>query len=175
VGALGIPTRSLAFVNERDLFFDPVLGSNVSAARHAVSIDEQREDFEPTLWAPREATDMKQVWFAGVHSDIGGGVKPKKDQLLSDIALAWMAKEATTKGLRFEPHLVGATKGLHQAEQNRSYRTFWRMLGKRERELGKDAVVHASVQERAHAGGYSPKPLQRWLDENRGWGAIEPW
>ncbi|MCP5040647.1 MAG: DUF2235 domain-containing protein, partial [bacterium] len=42
VGALGVPTRVLAFVEENDLFFDPVLGSNVKVARHAVSIDEKR-------------------------------------------------------------------------------------------------------------------------------------
>lgn len=44
VGALGIPTRVLAFVDERDLFYDAQIGSNVKVARHAVAIDEQRED-----------------------------------------------------------------------------------------------------------------------------------
>ncbi len=69
--ALGVPTRVLAFVEENDLFFDPVLGSNVRVARHAVSIDEKRGDFVPTFWDPKESADLKQVWFAGVHSDVG--------------------------------------------------------------------------------------------------------
>ena len=49
VGALGIPTRALAFVDEPDLFFDHEIGSNVTTARPAVSIDERRADFKPTL------------------------------------------------------------------------------------------------------------------------------
>jgi uncharacterized protein (DUF2235 family) len=76
VGALGIPTRVLAFMNEKDLFYDRELGSNVRVARHAVSLDERRGDFEPTLWSPKEAIDIRQVWFAGVHSDVGGGYAP---------------------------------------------------------------------------------------------------
>ncbi len=71
VGALGIPFSVMALFDSHDEFYDTKMGANVSYARHALSIDEQREDFEPTVWTPRTGVDLKQVWFAGVHSDIG--------------------------------------------------------------------------------------------------------
>ena len=47
--------------------------------RHAVSIDERRSFFRQNLWSqPLPGQDIKQVWFAGVHSDVGGGyAKPR--------------------------------------------------------------------------------------------------
>ena len=178
VGALGIPTRVLAFVEERDLFYDHELGSNVKVARHAVSIDEQRSDFRPTLWERKESIDIRQVWFAGVHGDVGGGCKPRKGAdgeplLLSEVPLAWMVREAAAAGLVFEPHIHGDVAPHHLAPPNRSYKGFWKVLGKAERDLPDDAVVHHSVRRRAEAGDYDPPPLRRWLDANGGWGAIE--
>ena len=70
-GALGIPFSVMGLFDSHDEFYDTKMGANVSYARHALSIDEQREDFEPTVWTPRTGVDLKQVWFAGVHSDIG--------------------------------------------------------------------------------------------------------
>lgn len=174
VGALGIPTRVLGFVEERDLFFDTELGSNVRVARHAVSIDEKRGDFEPTLWGSKEAVDVREVWFSGVHADVGGGYKPKRGKLLSDIPLAWMAREADTAGLKFEPHLHGSTAGLHSAPANKSYKRFWRIFGKYERPIPPGAIVHSSVKKRVEQTDYESGPLQAWLDANDGWGSIEP-
>jgi Uncharacterized alpha/beta hydrolase domain (DUF2235) len=57
--------------------------------------------FAPTLWhlAPNGGPkDLKQVWFPGVHCDIGGGY-PKSESGLSRIALEWMIKEAVNAGL----------------------------------------------------------------------------
>jgi uncharacterized protein (DUF2235 family) len=173
VGALGIPTRVLGFVEERDLFFDQELGSNVRVARHAVAIDEQRSDFVPTLWTRKEAIDIRQVWFAGVHGDVGGGCAPRDGELLSDVPLAWMAREASRVGLLFEPHLHGDTTALHEARAHKSYRRFWRVLGKEQRVIPADALVHASVRDRHQATGYEPEPLRQWLAANGGWGAIE--
>jgi len=176
VGALGVPTRVLAFVEENDLFFDPILGSNVDVARHAVSIDERRGDFVPTLWGPKETADLKQVWFAGVHSDVGGGYAPtRKGTLLSDIPLAWMADEADGFGLEFEPHLYTRSKLDPRSPVHKSRKKFWKVLGKNVRALPSDAVVHSSVKKRYEAGGYDSKPLEAWLVANGdAWGAIEP-
>lgn len=166
VGALGIPTRALAFVEEKDLFYDPVLGSNVQRARHAVAIDEKRADFTPTLWTETEARDIKQVWFAGVHGDIGGGAKAKQGKYLSDIALAWMAREAAAAGLTLEPHLHGSVSRHHKLPTNRSYKSFYRVLGKASRTMPDDALVHRSVRLRHAANGYCPAPLEQWLQAN---------
>jgi len=173
VGALGIPTRVLGFVDEHDLFYDQALGSNVEVARHAVAIDERRGDFTPTLWEPHESGDLKQVWFAGVHSDVGGSTRPKDGKLLSDIPLGWMAREADAAGLRFEPHLHGSLRGLHTAAQNKSYKTFWRLRSASWRSIPTDAVLHKSVKDRARATGYFPPPLVDWIERNAGWGALE--
>ncbi len=181
VGALGIPTRSLAFVEERDLFFDPILGSNVKCARHAVAIDEKRGDFKPTLWEEYEAETVKQVWFAGVHGDIGGGAKANKDRQtgqrkhLSDVALSWLVQEADLEGLKFEPFLVGGTQQHHRLKPNRSYKGFYKVLGKHIRGIPTAERVHESVRKRYNSDpDYRPKPLTDWLAANGGQWQVEP-
>ncbi len=97
----------LGFLNEKHLFHDNKIGPNIDAARHALSIDEKRDDFEATIWKQRSNMDLKQVWFAGVHADVGGGYKPGKNgEALSDIPLEWMINEASKSGLNFEDHLL---------------------------------------------------------------------
>jgi Uncharacterized alpha/beta hydrolase domain (DUF2235) len=65
-----------------------------------LSLDEMREAFLPTLWEPKQDGDrVKQVWFSGAHSEVGGG---EKDSTLADISLAWMIAEChQTKMLSF--------------------------------------------------------------------------
>ena len=71
--------------------------------RHAVSIDERRAFFRQNLFgAPHDARqDIKEIWFAGVHSDVGGSY-PEPESQLSKIALQWMACEAEAAGLRVD-------------------------------------------------------------------------
>lgn len=107
VGSLGIPDY-LGFLKlfdqDRHEFHDTVLGDTVRHARHAVAIDEMRESFLPTLWsnAPAHA-DAKQMWFPGVHGDVGGGYAQSE---LSDGALLWMMTEAQEHGLALRPHML---------------------------------------------------------------------
>ena len=71
--------------------------------RHAVSIDERRCYFRNNLWgAPFPGQDIKQVWFSGVHSDVGGSY-PISETGLSQIALQWMLCEAVSLGLLINP------------------------------------------------------------------------
>lgn len=70
--------------------------------RHAISIDERRCFFQKNVWgAPLNGQSIKQVWFAGVHSDVGGSYS-EKESGLSKIALEWMMNEALGCGLRFD-------------------------------------------------------------------------
>jgi uncharacterized protein (DUF2235 family) len=98
-------------------FLDPMKLPNtancpeVAVGRHAVSIDERRAFFRENLWRPsdgepRGPKDLKQVWFAGNHSDIGGGY-PYPECGLSQIALEWMLVEARNAGM-----LVDTQKAL---------------------------------------------------------------
>ncbi len=107
VGALGVP----GFMRFTPRFHDIELGSEVRRARHALAIDETRLKFAPTLWespqgrpgAPTEDDRVKQVWFEGAHSDVGGGYHSTG---LSDTALLWMAREAHEAGLVFDVPLL---------------------------------------------------------------------
>jgi uncharacterized protein (DUF2235 family) len=71
---------------------------NVSIGRHAIAIDERRAFFRTNLWHPAQPDggpkDVKQVWFPGVHCDVGGGY-PEAESGLSKITLQWLLKEAT--------------------------------------------------------------------------------
>ena len=102
VGSLGIPGTMLNQVVARDYqFHDTTPSAIIERGRHALAIDEHRDEFEPTLWtgATPPGCDIKQVWFAGAHSDVGGGYR---DRRLADIPLLWMAEEAAAAGLRLD-------------------------------------------------------------------------
>ena len=105
VGALGIPAKNFDIVNKllNVEFHDVDLSSRIDNAFQALAIDERRQAFEPCVWRKQEdvcCQRLEQVWFAGVHSNIGGGYR---DTGLSDIALAWMMERAGECGLEFDP------------------------------------------------------------------------
>jgi uncharacterized protein (DUF2235 family) len=80
---------------------------DIPILRHAVSIDERRAFFRQNLIHEpvHPGQDLKQVWFAGVHSDVGGSY-PEAESGLSKIALRWMLCEAQSVGLSFDPDRV---------------------------------------------------------------------
>lgn len=98
-------------------FFDLDLNKKVRYARHAVALDDERKSFHPLVWNEQSETvpdeglqpRIKQVWFSGMHSNVGGGY-PK--QGLSYEALGWMLDEialcgeAQERKLEFEPNFV---------------------------------------------------------------------
>jgi len=85
---------------------------DLQIVRHAVSIDERRIRFRPDLFAEDidSRQDVKEVWFAGVHQDVGGGY-PETQSQLSKIALRWMLCEAEHAGLRVDPSRKAAILG----------------------------------------------------------------
>jgi hypothetical protein len=107
VGALGVP----GFSRFAPRFHDVQLSSQVLRARHALAVDETRMKFSPTFWetpedargAPTEDERVKQVWFEGAHSDVGGGYR---ETGLSDTSLLWMVREAHHAGLVFDVPLL---------------------------------------------------------------------
>jgi uncharacterized protein (DUF2235 family) len=87
---------------------DYELNPKVECARHALALDDERDAFHPLLWdelheealgkkVPERAGRMQQVWFTGMHSDVGGGYP---DESLSYVSLLWMMEEAEKAGLR---------------------------------------------------------------------------
>lgn len=107
VGALGIPGA----VGSKEQFHDVNLSPIVECARQALALDERRLKFEPSLWeAPDEqrladeaSGRVQQVWFPGVHSDVGGGYARCG---FSDTTLLWMVTQARERGLVFDERLL---------------------------------------------------------------------
>ena len=92
-------------------FHDVTLRGSIDYAYQALALHELRRPFAPAIWtgaeekADRGKTGQKeiiveQVWFAGAHSDIGGGY-PEKESGLSDISLEWMIERAEEQDLLF--------------------------------------------------------------------------
>lgn len=108
VGALGIPATVGLVDPVLYGFLDTSLNPLIKHGYHALAIDEKRLSFQPTLWQPPFAQDqtVEQVWFCGVHSDVGGGelVNPgDPSTVLSDITLSWMMSKAQGLGVQFLP------------------------------------------------------------------------
>lgn len=107
VGGLGVPFPSV--VQRRYRFHDVTLGDSVLVARQALALDEGRYRFRPCLWespadaGPVSPERVRQVWFRGDHSDIGGG---HAETALSNTTLRWMVAEAEKVGLAFNPRLL---------------------------------------------------------------------
>lgn len=89
VGAFGIPVGSM---REKLTFLDiHSIPSNVEVCAHALALDEYRRSFRPLRPTAHGETEKYEVWFRGVHSNVGGGYS---DRGLSDIALSWMMHTA---------------------------------------------------------------------------------
>jgi uncharacterized protein (DUF2235 family) len=103
VGALGIPVQSFDFFNRHFYeLHDVKLSSIVRNAFQALAIDENRREYEATVWDPSERPDQRidQAWFPGAHSNVGGGYP---NDILADVALAWMMERAESCGLALAP------------------------------------------------------------------------
>jgi uncharacterized protein (DUF2235 family) len=177
VGALGIPLDGpLRLLNYRWQFHDVQLSRMVENAFQALAIDERRRPFKPAVWEQHEAaTDqvLEQVWFAGVHSNVGGGYR---DSGLSDIALLWLSGKAELCGLAFDRSLLGGIVkpdplGLIKDSQT----WFYRLLGgDYVRPIGKGKISYESAASTAvsrqenPAARYSPENLESYRSRGGG-------
>ncbi|WP_434926996.1 DUF2235 domain-containing protein [Shewanella sp. HL-SH2] len=172
VGAMGIPFSFLGLFEDKDEFFDTKIGANVKVARHALAIDEHRQDFTPTIWSSKDSVDIEQVWFAGAHSNVGGSYPADDDGTrLSDIPLQWMMQQAQLNGLSIEHHLLDGIVLNPLAKLVNSRRKFYRLKTKSLRtinDLGA-AQVHSSVKARwQQDDSYRPENLLEYA-KLHGW------
>lgn len=106
VSAYGVPIKELKKAISKAFwpmeFHELSLSRNVQRACHALSLDDERATFHPVLWDEKhEALDdgrITQVWFAGVHSNVGGGYPEDR---LSYVSLHWILSQAHDAGLEF--------------------------------------------------------------------------
>lgn len=173
VGALGIPLSGLRFLTRRrHQFHDVQLSRYVDCAYQALAIDEQRKPFAPAIWETKKVPGQKveQVWFAGVHTNIGGGYK---DSGLSDLTFLWMKEKAEACGLAFDQDYIKSTIHPNACGVLRDSRTglykftprYVRAIGQGK---GSEESIHPSVLERCQNGGdYPPDNVAAYLQRTK--------
>lgn len=174
VGALGNPLFMKSLLSQKNQFHDTDLSSRVDNAFHALAIDEKRKNFEATLWhqQPHSVGQvLEQVWFPGVHSDVGGGF-PLTESGLSDIALQWMLEKAEGCNLAFDSI---ASKPDPMAKLHESYVGFYKLQKKLFRPIGvaepnqgnTNESLHPAVIERYKTDKtYRPENLENYFNRN---------
>jgi len=155
VGAMGIPE----FIGDGEKydafrFADTQLSEKVAHGFHAVSLDERRTPFTPTLWEKSE--NVVQVLFPGAHSDVGGGYP---EHQLSDIALCWMIDHLQKIGLMFDPFSAAPNPGgiAHEPWASKLY------AGKQKARNFTGCFIqeHPSIQQRCNASPVKPSPEKK--------------
>ena len=145
VKAAGIPRWNLRWPYTRQI-------PNVRTVRHAVSIDEKRRPYHEYLIQPRPrppAPVVQEVWFAGVHSDVGGTFDD--DPRLPQITLKWMVDGALDAGLIIKKDAyrksccVAADNALGKVHRMGK---IWAIMTYRHRRVPTTALVHQSVHDR---------------------------
>jgi uncharacterized protein (DUF2235 family) len=175
VGALGIPD-DMGILNLLDgfhdyTFHDTELSPVVKTARHAMALDEMRASFQPTHWTnPKAGQDLAQLWFPGVHSDVGGGYP---ETGLSNGALLWMIGEANNCGLNFNSTLMNQIVASPQGVLHDSYTGAFALLAAQPRaipSIDAGAPLHASTLQRQANPPISQSPYRqvRTLNANGG-------
>lgn len=176
VGALGIPLpisrRFIDILRLRYVFQDTKLSPRVQHAFQALAIDELRGPFRPCVWETSDATPnqvIEQVWFAGSHSNVGGGYV---DNGLSGHAFRWMVGRARDLGLRVGEQYLDhprAPAPEHRGELRDSFMGIYKQISwKFPRPIGSldsgdSEAVHPSAIARYFDGtvpAYMPKGLQ---------------
>lgn len=150
---------------------------NVDLARHALAIDERRRPFpeyrfDPGVVAASEGR-FQEVWFAGVHSDVGGQFRD--DHRLSDLAFAWMLEEAAAAGLEVDDkayrRLLKVRRGqplpddLPLGKIHPNGRVWMLAGGWRRRPIRPGDQVHPSVHRRIEATAGTATPYRPRLPQ----------
>jgi len=184
VAALGLPWPAISTFMEmlpflRHKFHDFKLSQCVDHACQALAIDDLRKTFHPILWDEECEQDqvIRQVWFSGMHTDVGGGYPEQK---LSDIPLAWLTNEAVKLGLCvYSKHKVSIEENANGIMHD-SRDSFWKRVIYRRKirqwqaSRKQKPLIHESVMQRTCGVDNSEatpyKPWIKTLDHE-----IEPW
>lgn len=141
---------------------------NVAHVYHAVALDEERKRFQPEHWVsvPSTGQNIEEVFFAGAHTNVGGGYS---DSRLSSISLLWMLNKAREKGLPLDLSVIrDRERDAAFGVQRPSYAEFWSgcpVFGQLMVRLGVERAqrtiragqrLHESVLEAMRQSGYRP-------------------
>ena len=134
-------------LNEGRRWTNARLNPETAFAYQALAIDERRKDFQPCLWDERNrqpGQTLEQVWFAGVHADVGG-YHPRRG--LANISLRWMLGKAAAAGMEIDRRRLANRRYRPDphGESQESYKGFWQFRGEHVREIPTGSRVHSSV------------------------------
>ncbi len=171
VGALGIPGQLFTeFDQSKYGFLDTTLSPKVQNAYHAISLDERRASFMPTLWTNADGSprandaQVTQVWFPGVHCDVGGSYA---DEQLSNITLRWMIDNARGCGAEFDETAVKAELGAGPYLPLGPQHDEWKIVPwglPKSRTAPDIAVLANTVAIRCQKMGYKSEALSKPVD-----------
>lgn len=174
VGSLGIPGTLFSGLNESKYgFLDTTLSDCIDRAFHAISIDERRASFQPTLWTNKDGTyrsndaNVEQVWFPGGHCDVGGSY-PEAE--LADIALGWMMWKGKECGLQFLPDAEAKYFKLDAAHVKGRSHDEWTLLKwgiQKHRTVPPNAYLASSVYDRTAIADPLYRPSNLTFQNNR--------
>ena len=162
VGALGAPgLLGRLFYRKKYQYHDIGLFPAVEHAYHALAIDEKRKPFRPSFWKRTNGWNgvLEQVWFAGVHSNVGGGYNPDG---LANEALHWMVEKAERCGLEFDSRFLTHFWPCFDTPIRDSMTTFYKLMGSGRRQVGTlngdGEAIHQSALDRLNKAdlGYAP-------------------
>lgn len=150
--------ETLRFSNWQMKFDDLDLSTRVDTARHALAIDERRKLFKRVEWTNDPNKDIsgkpddwfQQVWFAGVHSDVGGGYTDNEARL-SDITLKWMLDAAEGKGLKVDHRWLSLSPDSTGPQHDEARKWYYRILDNGYRPIKPIEPLHETVIERFKA------------------------
>ncbi len=173
VGALGAPGFLGQLLNRgKYQYHDVGLNEFIENAFHALALDERRVPFTPNIWSrpPGWAGRLEQAWFAGVHSNVGGGYSPDG---LANEALHWIVEKAESLGLEFDSDYLVHFRPCFNSVMQNSMTPTYRTLGEHIRPIGKQLAdgecVHRSAIDRANlaACAYQPSNLPASLRDGK--------
>lgn len=181
VSAYGMPITELSIMLDKAIFAhrfeDHVLHPSINRAYHALAIDDERYSFHPIMFDENVEADPKritQVWFPGMHSDVGGGYP---DASLALVSLNWMINSVKRNGLGVgldfnpvaEQNLHASASSLGPMHNSRTGPAIYYRLAPRiiaamaahkhpEMPLVALPKIHRGVFDRIHqgVGGYAP-------------------
>jgi uncharacterized protein (DUF2235 family) len=162
VGALGIPLDDPRDAQRVDVFAfaDTALSPQVERGFHALAIDEQRQDFAPTPWDPREG--VEQRWFSGAHADVGGGYPSLE---FCGVSLDWMVERMRSAGLLFSPQYATSAVTTFGPCHTPHEQVPFKLRPRAVRAIPDGSFFHPSVQARlAGFAAYAPDNLDPFLE-----------
>lgn len=172
VGSLGAPGALGQIFNSNKYQYHNIgLTPAIQHAYHALAIDERRKPFAPSLWKRPTGWPgvLQQVWFAGVHSNVGGSCSPDG---LANEALQWMIEKAEALGLEFQRFYLEHYRPCFNSTLNDSMSTMYKLMGPHVRAIGEHGAdgeaIHRSVLDRMKLPEcrYDPGNVKRYLGES---------